>query len=149
VTAAATMAATPTAPAISFVMMALSRHHHHSPPSRLKAAIPANGPDDAGTDTLKNAFPQLNASRRHNRVIRVVAVSPNGSTVFVTGCITAASGAEDYTTVACNSATGAQLRERHRRRRKGLVSGTEDRPRPKRGLVRACLVSRGREIRAQ
>jgi len=37
-----------------------------------------------------------------------VAVSPNGSTVFVTGYTTTASGAEDDTTVAYNSATGAQ-----------------------------------------
>ncbi|MGO9160610.1 MAG: WD40 repeat domain-containing protein [Streptosporangiaceae bacterium] len=37
-----------------------------------------------------------------------VAASPNGKTVFVTGYTTAGS-AEDYTTVAYNAATGAQL----------------------------------------
>jgi DNA-binding beta-propeller fold protein YncE len=37
------------------------------------------------------------------------AASPNGKTVFVTGYVTTASGTEDYTTVAYNAATGAQL----------------------------------------
>ena len=37
-----------------------------------------------------------------------VAVSPNGSTVFLTGFTTTARGAEDDTTVAYNSVTGAQ-----------------------------------------
>ena len=37
-----------------------------------------------------------------------VAVSPNGSTVFVTGYTTTASGTDDDTTVAYNSVTGAQ-----------------------------------------
>ena len=38
-----------------------------------------------------------------------VAVSPNGTAVFVTGYTTTASGTEDYATVAYNDATGAQL----------------------------------------
>jgi outer membrane protein assembly factor BamB len=38
-----------------------------------------------------------------------VAASPDGKTVFVTGYTTTASGTEDYTTVAYNAATGAQL----------------------------------------
>jgi WD40 repeat protein len=38
-----------------------------------------------------------------------VAVSPDGKTVFVTGYTTTAGGTEDYTTVAYNDATGAQL----------------------------------------
>jgi outer membrane protein assembly factor BamB len=37
------------------------------------------------------------------------AASPNGKTMFVTGYVTTASGTEDYTTVAYNAATGAQL----------------------------------------
>ena len=42
-----------------------------------------------------------------------VAVSRDGKTVFVTGYTTTASGTEDYSTVAYNTATGAQLWAAH------------------------------------
>jgi WD40 repeat protein len=45
---------------------------------------------------------------RGNGGANSVAVSPNGSTVFVTGYTTTASGGTDYTTVAYNSVTGTQ-----------------------------------------
>ena len=63
VTAAATMATAPAAPAIGILMIALPRQPHHPLPYQLKPAIPANRPDDTGTDTTKIAFSQLNPLR--------------------------------------------------------------------------------------
>jgi len=48
-------------------------------------------------------------TNRGNGGATEMAVSPNGSTTFVTGYVTALSGAEDYATVAYKTATGAQL----------------------------------------
>jgi uncharacterized membrane protein len=54
-------------------------------------------------------------ANRGNGGATSVAVSPNGSTVFVTGYTTTASGTEDDTTVAYNSVTGAHFWVRRRR----------------------------------
>ena len=67
---------------------------------------------DAGT-SLAAASPgtqlwmKLYANRGNGGALSA-AVSPNGSTVFVTGYTTTARGAEDDTTVAYNPVTGAQ-----------------------------------------
>jgi hypothetical protein len=63
VTAAATMATAPAAPAIGFLIIAVPHHpQHHPPPYQLKPAIPRKRADDTGTDPMKMLFAQFNAS---------------------------------------------------------------------------------------
>jgi hypothetical protein len=75
-------------------------------------ALAAVGVTDAGA-SLAAASPgtqlwmKIYANRGNGGALSEV-VSPNGSTVFVTGYTTTARGAEDDTTVAYNSVTGAQ-----------------------------------------
>jgi outer membrane protein assembly factor BamB len=88
VTGASASAAAPRAPQAVQVSRAGTSRAATSPGAQLWAALYDNSGNGGATS---------------------VAASPNGETVFVTGYITTASGTEDYTTVAYNAATGAQL----------------------------------------
>ncbi len=52
---------------------------------------------------------RYNGPANHSDVVTAVAVSPTGTTVFVTGLSETGTGGADYATIAYNAATGAQL----------------------------------------
>jgi outer membrane protein assembly factor BamB len=84
-----------------------ARASHVVNPQTKTVAATVAGASPAAVSPGTQLWMKLYANRGNGGALSAV-VSRNGSTVFVTGYTTTAKGAEDDTTVAYNSATGAQ-----------------------------------------